>query len=43
MVLPNSTQKHIFADEIFVVKLPATQCIYYELEISREKTFAVML
>ena len=43
MVLPNSTQKQIFTYKIFVVKLPAMHCICYELEMSREKTFVVML
>ena len=36
-VLPNSAQKQIFMDKIFVVKLPATHYSYYEVEISREK------
>ena len=31
-VLPNSAQKQIFTN--FMVKLPATHCICYELEIS---------
>ena len=42
-VMPKSAQKQIFVDKIFVFKLPATPCICYELEISQEKTFAVML
>ena len=41
-VLPNSAQKQIFMDKIFVVKLPATHCSCYEVEISQEKYFAAM-
>ena len=43
VVLPNSAQKQIFVDKIFVVQLPATPCIRYELEISWEKHFAAIL
>ena len=42
-VLPNSAQKQIFMDKIFVVKLPAVHCSCYEVEILREKIFAAML
>ena len=41
-VLPNCAQKQNFTDKIFVVKLPATHCNYYEVQISQEKTFAAM-
>ena len=30
-------------DKVSVVKLPATHCSCYELEISREKIFSAML
>ena len=39
-VMLNSAQKQIFADKIFVVKPPATPCIYYKLKISQENIFA---
>ena len=37
MVLPNFAQKQIFMDKVFMIKLPATLCICYELAISWEK------
>ena len=42
-VLPNSDQKQIFRDKVFVVKVPAMHCISYELEISWEKIFMALL
>ena len=41
-VLPNSAQKQIFMDKIFVVMVPVMHYIYYELEISREKIFTAI-
>ena len=43
MVLPNSAQKQIFAENIFVVKLPTMPCICFERKLSRKKIFMAML
>ena len=42
-VLPNSDQKQIFTNKIFVFWLPALHCICHKLEISWEKNFAALL
>ena len=43
MVLPKSAQEQIFMNKIFMVELPATPCICYELEILQEKFFVAVL
>ena len=42
VVLPNSAQKQIFTNIIFMVKVPAMYCISYELEISQIKIFTAI-